>query len=153
MMLRSLSDAKHRPCAASCPASPTAVSYATQLSSGLAKLLERDRLLPPETPTHLGEQPQVAEAFPNRFLECARHSLDKYQRNLGCGMPSPALSCVLGRSVYPVIGWRMSPEAVVPVTPADPLDYHDHDLTEYIRESAEAVRATIFFRQPLVRRR
>jgi hypothetical protein len=42
--------------------------------------------------------------------------------------------------------WRVSPQAVVPVTPADPLDYHDHDLTEYIWESAEAVRATILDR-------
>jgi hypothetical protein len=49
-------------------------------------------------------------------------------------------------SVYPVIGWRVSPEAVVPVTPADPLDYHDQDLAEHIRESAEAVRATILAR-------
>jgi hypothetical protein len=49
-------------------------------------------------------------------------------------------------SVYPVIGWRVSPEAVVPVTPADPLDYHDHDLAEYIRESAEDVRAAIVAR-------
>jgi hypothetical protein len=49
-------------------------------------------------------------------------------------------------SVYPVIGWRVSSQAVVPLTPADPLDYHDHDLAEYIRESAEAVRATILAR-------
>ena len=49
-------------------------------------------------------------------------------------------------SVYPVIGSRASPDVVVPVTPADPLDYNDNDLTEYIRESAEAVRATILAR-------
>jgi hypothetical protein len=40
----------------------------------------------------------------------------------------------------------VSPQAVVPVTPADPLDNHDQDLTEYIRGSAEALRATILAR-------